>query len=183
MAEFPGASLSIAATRPVSPAEWARVQLFAMDVDGILTDGTVHISSDGTETKQFSILDGLGLIRLRQAGILTAWISGRGSGATTARATELKIPYLIQGRTDKLTALQELATQLSLPPDACCYMGDDDIDAAAIRWAGVGVTVKDAMPAALLAARYLTQRPAGRGAVREVCEHVLHARHLLTAAP
>src|SRR5262245_47133759 len=79
-------------------ADWGRVRLFAMDVDGILTDGTVHISSDGTETKQFSILDGLGLIRLRNAGLATAWISGRSSGSTTARATELKIPHVIQGR-------------------------------------------------------------------------------------
>ena len=62
-----------------------------MDVDGILTDGTVLISSDGTETKRFSVLDGLGLARLRDAGLPLASISGRVSGATTARATELKI--------------------------------------------------------------------------------------------
>jgi 3-deoxy-D-manno-octulosonate 8-phosphate phosphatase (KDO 8-P phosphatase) len=157
-------------------ARWAAIKLFAMDVDGILTDGTVHISSDGTETKQFSILDGMGLVRLAKNGIATAWISGRPSGATTARATELKIPHLIQGRVDKLDALQELAAQLDLGHDQIAYMGDDDIDAPAIQWAGVGVTVPDAMPAALTAADYLTARPAGRGAVREVCEHILRAR-------
>ena len=81
-----------------------------MDVDGVLTDGTVHISSDGTETKSFSILDGMGLVRLNKAGVIVAWISGRASGASTARATELKVPHLIQGRIDKLCALQELAT-------------------------------------------------------------------------
>jgi YrbI family 3-deoxy-D-manno-octulosonate 8-phosphate phosphatase len=85
-----------------------------MDVDGVLTDGTVHISSDGTETKSFSILDGMGLVRLNKAGVIVAWISGRASGATTARATELKVPHLIQGRIDKLSALQELATALGL---------------------------------------------------------------------
>jgi len=72
-------------------AAWSRVRLFAMDVDGILTDGTVLISSDGTETKRFSVLDGLGLARLRDAGLPLASISGRVSGATTARAIELKI--------------------------------------------------------------------------------------------
>ncbi len=159
-------------------ARWAAIKLFAMDVDGILTDGTVHIASDGTEMKQFSILDGMGLVRLAKNGIATAWISGRPSGATTARATELKIPHLIQGRTDKLEALQELASSLELIQDQIVYMGDDDIDASAIQWAGIGVTVPDAMPAALAAADYLTARTAGRGAVREVCEHILRAKSL-----
>jgi 3-deoxy-D-manno-octulosonate 8-phosphate phosphatase (KDO 8-P phosphatase) len=147
-----------------------------MDVDGILTDGTVQISSDGTEAKSFSILDGMGLKRLEKAGIATAWISGRPSGATTARATELKIPHLIQGRTDKLTALQELAARLGLTAAECFYMGDDDIDAPAIAWAGIGASVPDAMPAALMAADYVTHRAAGHGAVREICELILNAR-------
>jgi len=64
----------------IDPARWAAVQLFAMDVDGILTDGTVLISADGTEAKKFSILDGLGLKRVLQAGLAVAWISGRASG-------------------------------------------------------------------------------------------------------
>lgn len=147
-----------------------------MDVDGILTDGTVQISSDGTETKGFSITDGMGLKRLEKAGILVAWISGRPSGATTLRAQELKIPHLIQGRTDKLTALQELAAQLGFAATDCVYMGDDDIDAPAMTWAAIGATVPDAMPAALQAADYVTRRPAGRGAVREICDLLLKDR-------
>lgn len=147
-----------------------------MDVDGILTDGTVQISSDGTETKAFSILDGMGLVRLSRAGLPTAWISGRASGATTVRATELKIPHVIQGRTDKLAALQELAAQLGLTAAQCAYMGDDDIDAPALTWAGIGISVPAAMPAALKVADYVTTRAAGHGAVREVCEHILAAR-------
>jgi 3-deoxy-D-manno-octulosonate 8-phosphate phosphatase (KDO 8-P phosphatase) len=160
----------------IPDSRWAAIKLFAMDVDGILTDGTIHISSDGTETKQFSILDGMGLVRLGRHGIATAWISGRPSGATTVRAIELKIPHLVQGRTDKLDALQELAAELELSHDQIVYMGDDDIDASAIQWAGIGVTVPDAMPAAIAEADYLTARAAGRGAVREVCEHILRAQ-------
>ena len=166
-------------TRPQSkirPATWKRIRLFAMDVDGILTDGTLRISSDGSETKIFSVLDGMGLTRLARAGITTAWISGRLSGATTVRAQELKIPHLIQGRTDKLAALQEVAAQLGLLASDCVYMGDDDIDAGAIRWAGVGATVPHAMPAALKVADYVTARLPGFGAVREVCEHILAAQ-------
>jgi 3-deoxy-D-manno-octulosonate 8-phosphate phosphatase (KDO 8-P phosphatase) len=157
--------------KPLIPAErWAAIRLFAMDVDGVLTDGTVRIHSDGTESKSFSILDGMGLVRLHKAGLAVAWISGRPSGATTARANELRIPHLIQGRTDKLAALQELAAKLGLTAAQCAYMGDDDIDAPALAWAGIGVSVPDAMPAAIAAAGYITHRPAGRGAVREVCE-------------
>lgn len=157
-------------------AAWAEVKLLALDVDGVLTDGSLFISSDGTETKQFSVLDGMGLARLRQAGVVVAWISGRDSGATTVRAQELKIPHLIQGRSDKLAALQELAGDLGFTARQCCYMGDDDIDAPAIAWAGVGVTVLNAMPSALQAAIYVAQRPPGKGAVREVCDFILAAR-------
>lgn len=160
----------------IPPARWAGIKLFAMDVDGILTDGTILVSSDGVETKRFSILDGMGLVRLRKVGIAVAWISGRASDATTVRAEELRIPHLIQDRTDKLDALQELAAELDLGHDQIAYMGDDDIDAAAIQWAGIGATVPGAMPAALDAADYLTTRPAGFGAVREVCEQILAAQ-------
>ncbi len=160
----------------IPPARWAAIRLFAMDVDGILTDGTVEIHSDGTESKRFSILDGMGLVQLRKAGVATAWISGRASGATTVRATELQIPHLVQGRTDKITALQELAATLGLTAAQIVYMGDDHIDTAAIQWAGIGVSVPDAMAEPFAAADYVTRRPAGLGAVREVCEHILAAR-------
>lgn len=165
----------------MQPKAWAGIRLFAMDVDGILTDGTVRISSDGSESKSFSILDGLGLVRLHKVGVAVAWISGRPSGATVARANELKIAHLIQGRTDKLVALQELLARLGLEPRHCVYMGDDDIDAPAIAFAGIGVTVPDAMPAALAAAGYVTARRAGHGAVREICEHIL-AAHVPTSS-
>lgn len=157
-------------------ARWARIRLFAMDVDGVLTDGTVQIHSDGGEAKSFSILDGHGLRLLARAGVITAWISGRASGATTVRATELQIPHVIQGRVDKLTALQALATELALAPDQCAYMGDDDIDAPAMAWAGIGIAPPAAMPAAHAAADCVTRQAAGHGAVREVCELLLDAK-------
>jgi 3-deoxy-D-manno-octulosonate 8-phosphate phosphatase (KDO 8-P phosphatase) len=161
---------------PVTRAAWARIRLFAMDVDGILTDGTVSISSDGTETKRFCIIDGLGLILVRASGVDLAWISGRKSEATTRRAAELKIPHLIQGRHDKLEALAELAATLGIPLRDCAYMGDDFIDAPAIAAAGIGISVPTALPAALAAADLVTRRHAGFGAVREVCDLILAAR-------
>jgi 3-deoxy-D-manno-octulosonate 8-phosphate phosphatase (KDO 8-P phosphatase) len=159
--------------KPVSPKAWARVRLLALDVDGILTDGTIYVSSDGSETKGFSVLDGMGMARLLKAGLTVAWISGRPSGATARRAEELRIPHVIQGRSDKREALAELAQRLGLSAAECCYMGDDDIDAPAIAWAGIGATVRSAMPAALGEADHVSRRPAGAGAVREVCELIL----------
>ena len=107
---------------------------------------------------------------------MLAWISGRCSGATTRRAEELGIPHVIQGRHDKAAALQELAAQLGVPLADVAYMGDDDIDAPALRLAGIGITVPTAMPLALTVAQHITTRPAGRGAVREVCDLLLAAR-------
>jgi 3-deoxy-D-manno-octulosonate 8-phosphate phosphatase (KDO 8-P phosphatase) len=162
--------------KAVTRSAWARIRLFATDVDGVLTDGTVLVCSDGTETKRFSIIDGLGLKLLRASGMELAWISGRQSGATTGRAAELGIAHVIQGRQDKLAALSELAQGLGIPLSDCAYMGDDVIDAPAIAAAGIGISVPTALPAALAAASYVTRRLAGHGAVREVCDLLLEAR-------
>jgi 3-deoxy-D-manno-octulosonate 8-phosphate phosphatase (KDO 8-P phosphatase) len=162
--------------RAITRAAWGRVRLFAMDVDGVLTDGTVTICSDGSESKRFCIIDGLGLKLLQAAGMEIAWISGRLSKATTVRASELKIAHVVQGRHDKLAALTELAGRLGLPLGACAYMGDDFIDAPAIAAAGIGIAVPTALPQALAAARYVTRKHAGAGAVREVCDLLLAAR-------
>jgi 3-deoxy-D-manno-octulosonate 8-phosphate phosphatase (KDO 8-P phosphatase) len=162
--------------RGVTSRKWAGVRLFAMDVDGVLTDGSIFVSSNGTETKRFAIIDGLGLHMLRKSGVELAWISGRRSAATAHRAAELKVAHVIEGRHDKLEALRELSKRLGIPLGACAYMGDDVIDAPAIAAAGVGISVPSALPGALAAADYVTRRPAGRGAVREVCDHILRAR-------
>lgn len=169
-----------ASTSPTS-LPWAAIRLLATDVDGVLTDGTFHLSGDGTETKVFHVHDGLGMVKLLQNNISVAWISGRPSRSTTVRATELKILHVIQGRSDKHVALAELAASLNLTAAECCYLGDDEIDVGALRWAAIGVAPADAMPVALAAADYVTTRAGGRGAVREVCEHILAARGLTSS--
>ncbi len=171
--------------RPTPPAtadtdrpslDWSSIKLFAMDVDGILTDGAIYTSSDGHEAKRFSIIDGYGLSRLRQEGVAIAWISGRFSESTCVRARELKIAHLAQGDNDKLSGLKRILEQLQLRPEQAVYMGDDVIDVAAMRYAGIGVTVPEAQDEALAAADYVTRRPGGHGAVREICNHILAAR-------
>ena len=160
----------------IPATRWTAINLFATDVDGVLTDGSIHVASDGTETKTFNVLDGLGMVRLLRDDVVVAWISGRASGATTVRATELKIPHIIQGRADKETALGELADALGLTAEQCAYVGDDDIDAGALRWAGIGISVPGAMPSAESAADCTTVRRPGHGAVREICEQILRHR-------
>lgn len=160
----------------IPAARWSAIKLLATDVDGVLTDGSIHVSSDGIETKTFNVLDGLGMVRLLRQNITVAWISGRASGATTVRGTELKIPHVIQGRADKETALGELASALGLTAADCAYVGDDDIDSGALRWANIGITVPQAMPSAVAAADCMTTRLAGHGAIREICEQILHHR-------
>jgi 3-deoxy-D-manno-octulosonate 8-phosphate phosphatase (KDO 8-P phosphatase) len=167
--------MDVVKRKVITRAAWSKIRLFAMDVDGVLTDGTVTISSDGTESKRFCIIDGLGLILVRGSGIETAWISGRASVTTTLRANELKVPHVIQGKHDKLAALTGLAAELGIPLGACAYMGDDFIDAPAIAAAGIGISVPTGLPAAIAAADYVTRRQAGHGAVREVCDHLLLA--------
>lgn len=154
-----------------------------MDVDGVLTDGTVLILSAGGEGKSFSILDGHGLRLLERAGVVTAWISGRASEATTRRARELRIPHVFQGRLDKREVLADLSRRLGLASANCAYIGDDEIDVEALRWAGIGIAPATAMPAALAAAAYVPKRPAGQGAVREVCDLILAARPAPPSAP
>lgn len=159
-----------------TPLNWKAIELFAMDVDGILTDGCIYLSSDGSETKRFSIIDGLGLVKLREAGVKIAWISGRGSEATTRRANELKIEYVVQGRKDKASALATLLEELDLKPEQAVYMGDDTIDTGAIELAGIGVAVPEAQAEPLAAANYVTAKTGGNGAVREVCNRILAGR-------
>ena len=169
------ASRGVPTTR-ISAARWRAVRLFAMDVDGILTDGTVGVASDGTETKRFSILDGLGLVRLGAAESPRPGSAEGSRGPRTTRAAELRIPHVIQGRIDKLPVLRELAAGLGFRPAQCVYMGDDDIDAPAIAAAGIGISVPTAFPRR---SRPPTTSPAGRpgfGAVREVCDLLMASR-------
>lgn len=157
--------------------DWARIKLFAMDVDGVLTDGTVTIFSNGVEGKSFSILDGLGLRMLIHAGVAVAWISGRKSEATAIRASELQIPHLVQGNREKREVLQEIAAALDCKTAEVCYMGDDVVDLKAMEWAGIAVTVPNATPDAIALADYITHRTGGTGAVREICDQILQARN------
>lgn len=160
-----------------SALDWGRITFLVLDVDGVLTDGTVFIGPDGFELKQYSVLDGLGLACVKKIGVKLAVISGRHSPATITRVTELQFDHVIQGRKDKVVALQELVQHLGITPDSVCYMGDDVIDVPAMRYAGIGVSVPNGVKESLEAADWVTTRSGGLGAVREVCDRILESRN------
>ena len=95
------------------------VKLLVMDVDGVLSNGHIIYDANGVETKQFNVQDGFGIQRLHQAGIQTAIITGRSSSIVSHRAKELKITHLVQGREDKLTALNELLASVGFSLADC----------------------------------------------------------------
>ncbi|MBN7795346.1 KdsC family phosphatase [Parahaliea mediterranea] len=154
------------------------VRLLALDVDGVLTDGSIYYGNDGEELKAFSIKDGLGIKLLQRAGVEVVIITGRQSRIVARRAAELGIAEVIQGREDKRVALEELCRRKSLEMTECAYMGDDLPDLGAITSAGLGMTVADAAEAVASAADWRSRYPGGRGAVREACEYLLEARGL-----
>lgn len=153
----------------------AGIQLLALDVDGVLTDGRLYFSNTGDEIKAFSTMDGHGIKLLQHAGIEVALITGRHSDIVSKRASELGIRHVAQGRENKLAALDALLARLSLDYAQAAYIGDDWPDLPCIRRVALGVTVPDAHPELLRLAFCVTTRCGGNGAVREVCDWILKA--------
>lgn len=153
------------------------IRLLAMDVDGVLTDGKIIYDSQGVESKEFFVQDGVGLNALKKFDIRLAIITGRQSPMVERRAKELGIDYVIQGRDDKAIALKTLAESLSLPLEHCAYIGDDLPDVGAIKGAGLGLSVANGCELAKQTADYVTTKTGGSGAVREVCELILIAQN------
>jgi len=151
----------------------ADIQVLVIDVDGVLSDGKIVINGDGSESKSFSTLDGHGIRLWQRAGLKVAFLSGRASEPTRYRAQELEVDYVFQDCHNKLDALQKFLEQVGLSPDRIAYIGDDLPDLPVIRYVGFGVAVANAVDEVKQYADYVTTRPGGSGAVREVIEYIL----------
>jgi 3-deoxy-D-manno-octulosonate 8-phosphate phosphatase (KDO 8-P phosphatase) len=149
------------------------IEMLVMDVDGVLTDGTLIINGDGSESKSFNSLDGHGIRMWQRVGLKVALISGRASEPTQRRAEQLQIEYVFKDCHHKLPVFKELLGQIGLSPDKVAYIGDDVTDLPVIRYAGFGVTVANAVDEVKQYADYVTTRSGGSGAVREVIEYIL----------
>ncbi len=150
-----------------------KIKWFVMDVDGVLTDGKVIYDSDGKETKNFSIKDGLGIRFLSRAGIKTAIITGRTSPMVLKRALELEITEVIQDAKQKLPVYEEFKKKHGLKDEEILYIGDDYVDLPILRRVGFPVCVPSAPEGVKEVCAYITQTEGGNGAVREVIEKLL----------
>ena len=158
-----------------------QIELAIFDVDGVLTDGGLMLGENGNEYKVFHSRDGLGLVMLRDTGCHIAVISGRSSSIVSERMATLGIEYVYQGQSDKGKPLKDLLDKLNIDAKATAYVGDDFIDLPAMRRVGFAIAVADAHPLVIEHAHWVTNEKGGRGAGREVCELIMHARGMLAS--
>ena len=154
----------------------ARVRLLCLDVDGVLTDGSIFLDDEGNETKCFFVRDGIGLRAWQRAGGRVAIITGRGGRAVQRRADELGIEIVRSGVGRKGPVFDSILMDLGIEPDEAAMVGDDLPDLPVLERCGYPVAVNDAVSEVRKVARFVTDLPGGRGAVRETVEHLLRAR-------
>jgi 3-deoxy-D-manno-octulosonate 8-phosphate phosphatase (KDO 8-P phosphatase) len=158
-----------------------KIKLILLDVDGVLTDGRLYYGNDGEELKAFDIQDGLGIKLLQKGGIEVGIITGRISKLLTRRTGELDIELVVQGREDKLIALNEILKGRAIDLEEIAFVGDDLPDLAVIRRVGLGITPANGNHIVASQALWQTKKGGGQGAVREVAELILNAQGKLEA--
>ena len=169
-------------TLPEATARAAQVRLMIFDVDGVLTDGSLHFGNDGELIKTFHVLDGHGIKQLQQSGLITAIISARASALVTRRASDLGITHVLQGVHDKRAAFAQLLATTGFTPAQCGYIGDDVIDLPILLRAGFAASVPGAHAEVRQRVHLVTQASGGHGAVRELCDFILRAQGNYEAA-
>ena len=152
------------------------VQLLCLDVDGVLTDGSILIDHQGMELKRFFVRDGIGLRAWMKLGQQVAIITGRKGPALEQRMAELGIDTIYSGVSDKCEAFSDLLEKTGVDAGEVAMVGDDLPDLPILRRCGYAVAVNDGVPEVRDVARFVTQADGGRGAVREVIEHLLRAK-------
>lgn len=157
------------------------IKLIIFDVDGVMTDGGLTIGDDGQEYKTFNTQDGLGMKLLKNSGVQMAIITGRTSKVVTQRAESTGVAHFYQGVDDKLVAYKDLISKLNIKPEHTAFMGDDVVDMPPMLRCGLSITVPAAPDSVKNHAHYITQKEGGKGAVREVCELIMHAQNTFDA--
>lgn len=154
-----------------------KIRLMVFDVDGVMTDGILHYDADGRITKNYHVLDGVGLELLKDAGInIAAVTAGQDGECVSARMKRLKIDDFYQGDVSKKEALEDLRKKYALNWNEIAYMGDDLVDLIPMRLVGLPISVPKARPEVKELALYISETPGGQGAVREVCEWILRCQ-------
>lgn len=159
-----------------------KIKLLILDVDGVLTDGTVFIDDDDKEMKAFNIHDGLGIRMLQRNGVEIAIISGGAASAIEHRALHLGVKHIYLSQEKKVPIFLELKQKLNLSDEQIAYVGDDIPDLPVMQQVGLAVAVPNAVAEVLKEADWVTKKSGGFGAVREVCELILFAQKNLKNA-
>lgn len=159
-----------------------QIELLVLDVDGVLTDGGIIVDSQGRELKRFDVRDGFGIKLWQRVGLHVGAITGRSCPAVAARLEYLGIKAAVQGSSDKIASLEHITRLTGVGPAQTAFLGDDWPDLAIMRHVGYAMAVADAEPCVRDAAAFVTNRPGGRGAVRDAIEHLLHAKGLYEQA-
>ncbi len=152
------------------------IELLILDVDGVLTDGRLYFDNDGVEYKSFHSRDGLGLRLLQQTGVEIAVISGRKSKSVALRMKMLGIHHVYQGYDNKREAFVDIMRKTGTEAVNIAYVGDDLIDLPIMTKVGLAIAVSDANFAVKENVHWCTTLPGGQGAVREVCDMIMHAQ-------
>ena len=153
-----------------------KIKLLLLDVDGVLTDGSLFYGPNGEVVKNFYVRDGYGLKLWDEAGFQSGIISGRTSDIVSYRAAELKMSFVYQGNDDKIASFDKLIAEAKLPTEKIAFVGDDTLDIPVFQRVGLAIAVADAHEAVKDAAHYVTKTRGGRGAVREVIDMLLKSR-------
>lgn len=153
----------------------SKVKAVVMDVDGVLTDGSLTFDENGVEYKTFNAKDGQGIVMLNKMGFVTAIITARQNGTVRHRFNNLGMTKLYEGCKNKIAALKELAQEYKLSMDEIAYMGDDLPDICVLKQVGFPCAPNDAVEEVLSYAQFVASKSGGRGAVREMCDFVLKA--------
>jgi D-sedoheptulose 7-phosphate isomerase len=152
------------------------INVLALDIDGVLTDGRVELGKGGEESKGIALRDLDAIMAARRAGVQIALVTGESGPLVDVIARRIDADRVLMGKKDKRAALQELAEALNARPEQICFVGDADRDARAFSSIGLGLAPSDASPTARAEAhRVLTSR-GGAGAVAEAVDIVLRAR-------
>ncbi len=156
----------------------SEIRLIVLDVDGTLTDGGVYIDNNGIETKKFNIKDGAGIVLAEKAGIDFMILTGRESRCVEHRANELKIRYVFQGISDKLSYLKNFLHEHEILPENVAYMGDDANDLECMQYVGFAACPSDAVEDVKEKCNFVSHLNGGYGAVREFCDFICKTRLL-----
>ncbi len=163
-------------------AKARRIRLVLFDVDGVLTDGTVLIHPDGSESKPFAIKDGIAIVLAERLGLLTGVLSGRASAATRHRARQLGMSIIRENVGVKRAVYEEILQAHGLRDDEVAYMGDDLLDLPVLSCAGLSAAPSDAAPEVRDRVHWVSRACGGRGAARDLIEMVLRAQGKWDAA-